>query len=69
MTLADRKLLHEIVVVVALKLVILAGLWFAFVRDGRVTVDAAAVAAQVSVRAPAPSRPNFPATTGDRHGQ
>ncbi len=65
MNLADRKLMREIVVVVVLKLVVLTGLWWAFIRDARVTVDAAAVAVQVS----APSRIEFPSTTGDRHGQ
>jgi len=65
MNLADRKLLREIVIVVILKLVVLTGLWWAFVRDARVTVDAAAVAVQVS----APSHIEFPVTTGDRHGQ
>ena len=44
MTLADRKLLHEIVVVVVLKLAVLVVLWNAFVRNERVSVDAARVA-------------------------
>jgi hypothetical protein len=65
MTLADRKLLREIVVVVVLKLAVLALLWNAFVRDARVPVDAARVASQLSA---APSSPAS-ATTGDRHGQ
>jgi hypothetical protein len=67
MTLADRKLLHEIVVVVVLKLAVLVVLWNAFVRDERVTVDAARVASQVSAM-PSPSSPAS-ATTGDRYGQ
>ncbi|MFZ5504364.1 MAG: cytochrome oxidase putative small subunit CydP [Pseudomonadota bacterium] len=67
MTLADRKLLHEIVVVVVLKLAVLVVLWNAFVRNERVSVDAARVASQVSaVSSPSPSAS---ATTGDRHGQ
>lgn len=44
----DRKLLRELVVVVLLKLIVLIALWFAFVRDQRVSVDAERVAAVVA---------------------
>jgi len=41
---SDRKLLREIVVVVALKLVLIAALWWVFIRDHKVEVDAARMA-------------------------
>lgn len=50
----DRRLLREIVVVLALKFVLLALLWHAFVRDQRVDVDAAAFAQRIAPAAAAP---------------
>lgn len=37
----DRQLLRELVVVVIFKLVLLGGLWWFFIRDQSVHVDAA----------------------------
>lgn len=42
--LTGKRLARELWIVVLLKLVVLTGLWWAFVRDARVTVDPAAVA-------------------------
>jgi len=60
----DRRLLRELVVVIVLKLVILIALWFAFVRDQRVSVDADSVAAAVT--SPAFS---VRGSQGEVHGQ
>ena len=60
----DQKLLRELVVVVVLKLIVLVALWFAFVRDQRVSVDAASVAAVVT--SPAAS---VRGSQGEVHGQ
>ena len=60
----DRKLLRELVVVVVLKLIILITLWFAFVRDQRVILDAEHVAAFVA--SPASS---VRGSQGEVHGQ
>ena len=43
---ADRRLLRQLSVAVLLKLLVLVALWWFFVREQRVAVDAAAVAAQ-----------------------
>ncbi len=40
----DRRLLRELGIVLILKLLLLFGLWWAFVRDERIDVDAAKVA-------------------------
>jgi len=40
----DRRLRKEILVIVAIKLILIAGLWWCFIRDARVTVDSAAAA-------------------------
>lgn len=40
MTSADRRLLRHLVVAVVIKLIVLTALWWLFVRDTRVTVDA-----------------------------
>jgi len=56
----DRKLLRDLFVVVALKLVVLSVLWFVFVRDQRVSVDAGRVAALMTSPA---------ASQGEDHGQ
>ncbi len=62
---ADQGLLRHIVVVVVVKLVLITALWWVFVRDARVAVDPAAMAAQVS--APVPSKRSPPA--GEAHDQ
>ena len=53
MTRQDRRLARHLAIAVALKLAVLAALWWAFVRDERVSVDAAATAAHLSAQ---PSR-------------
>ncbi len=58
MTPADQRLVKRLAWVLVLKLVLLAGLWWAFVRDQRVTVDAAGMAAQALV-------PGSDTVTGD----
>ncbi len=40
----DKRLLRRLAVAVLIKLALLAGLWWAFVRDARVVVDAEAIA-------------------------
>ncbi|MFZ2124163.1 MAG: cytochrome oxidase putative small subunit CydP [Rhodoferax sp.] len=49
MKLADQILVKKLAVVLAIKLVLLYGLWWGFVRDQRVTVDASGMAAQALV--------------------
>ncbi len=44
----DHRLLREIVVVILIKLVLLTGLWWAFIRDHKVSVDGHAMAAHAS---------------------
>ncbi|MDO8321227.1 cytochrome oxidase putative small subunit CydP [Rhodoferax sp.] len=46
---ADQRLVKRLAWVLAIKLVLLYGLWWGFVRDQRVTVDAAGMAAQALV--------------------
>ena len=62
MTQTDRKLLRELTVVVVLKFIVLTALWFAFVRDQRVSVDAEHAAAVVTA-------PSVPGSQGEVHGQ
>jgi len=50
----DRRLLWHLVIAVAIKLVLLAGLWWAFVRDARVEVDPAVAARHLVAPQPAP---------------
>lgn len=47
MTEDERRLLRHLVTAVLVKLVVLVALWFAFVRDARVSVDTDRVAAQI----------------------
>ena len=42
----DRGLVRNLALVLVLKLVVLSGLWWVFVRDQRTTVDGDSVAAQ-----------------------
>ena len=44
MNLSDRSLLTKLAVVLLVKVVLLVGLWWCFVRDDRVTVDSGAQA-------------------------
>ena len=50
MKLADQLLVKRLGVVLVIKLVLLFGLWWGFVRDQQVTVDANGMAAQELVR-------------------
>lgn len=47
MTQVERRLLRHLAAAVLVKLVVLALLWWAFVRDARVSVDTDHVAAQL----------------------
>lgn len=47
MTQDERRLLRHLVIAVLIKLVVLVVLWWAFVRDARVSVDTDRVAAQL----------------------
>jgi uncharacterized membrane protein YozB (DUF420 family) len=44
---SDRRLLQHLVIAVAIKLLVLFALWWAFVRDERVTPDSGQVATHV----------------------
>jgi hypothetical protein len=56
MTPDERRLTRHIAWAVALKLALLAALWWFFVRDDRVSVDAARAAAHLSAPAPPQGR-------------
>jgi hypothetical protein len=47
MTQDERRLLRHLVTAVLIKLAVLVVLWFAFVRDARVSVDTDRAAAQM----------------------
>ena len=64
MTQTDRKLLRDITIVVVLKLIALTALWFAFVRDQKVSVDAERAAAVVTS-----TTPSVRASQGEVHAQ
>lgn len=57
MDLRDRLLVRKLAVVLAIKLVVLTGLWWGFVRDQRVPVDTDRAAMQLLGRHPAPMLP------------
>lgn len=46
----DRRLVRHLAIAVVLKLVVLSGLWWAFVRDVRVNMGAEQTAAHISVQ-------------------
>lgn len=48
----DRRLTRHLALAVALKLALLATLWWCFVRDEQVNVDASAAAAHLSAPQP-----------------
>lgn len=48
----DRRLLRYLVHAVLIKLAVLTLLWFVFIRDARVAVDADAAAAQMGTAVP-----------------
>lgn len=51
---AERRLMPHLVIAVAVKLAVLAGLWWGFVRDRHVAVDPEQAAAHIAGE---PSRP------------
>jgi hypothetical protein len=57
MTPDERRLTRHLVLAVAVKLALLAGLWWAFVGDFRVAVDADTAAAQLGSTPPTPGAP------------
>lgn len=65
MNLSDQGLLRHLVVVVLIKLILITTLWWVFIRESRVSVDTAAMAAQVSTSTPPLHQP----TPGEPHGQ
>lgn len=65
MPLPDHGLLRHLILVVILKLALITALWWAFVRDAHVAVDATTMARQVS----APIANAQQSTTGETHGQ
>ena len=54
MTHDERRLLGHLVIAVAVKLVILTALWWVFVRDNQVTVDAEQSARQLGLTSAVP---------------
>jgi hypothetical protein len=44
----ESRLVRHLALAVALKLVVLGALWWVFVRDGRVDVDASRAAARIA---------------------
>lgn len=65
MKLSDQGLFRHLVVVVLIKLMLITALWWVFIRDARVAVDSAAMAARVSTSA----LPLHQPTQGENHGQ
>jgi hypothetical protein len=60
---AQDRLVRHLVIAVALKLVVLTGLWWAFVRDERVGVNADRAAAHLGTVVDARPLPSAPAST------
>jgi len=60
MNAAQDRLVRHLVIAVALKLVVLTGLWWAFVRDERVGVDADRAAAHLGALVDANTLPSAP---------
>jgi hypothetical protein len=65
---AQDRLVRHLVIAVALKLVVLTGLWAAFVRNERVGVDADRAAAHLGTAVDASPLPSAPvrATSGEQ---
>ena len=59
----EKTLAKKLATVLVLKLAVLLALWWGFVRDQRVTVDAQSVATQFLQRVPAPTSGVTPSTT------
>ncbi|MDI3490496.1 MAG: hypothetical protein RBS10_05810 [Thauera propionica] len=62
---SDQGLLRHLTLVVVIKLALITALWWAFIRDAKVTVDPGAMAAQVV----APASTKQHTTSGETHGQ
>ncbi len=62
----DQRLLHEIVVVVVLKLALITALWWTFIRDHKVEVDVGRMAVRVTAGAH-PGDDNNPDGETDGH--
>jgi hypothetical protein len=60
MDLSDKKLVKKLAVVLVLKLAILIGLWWVFVRDHRIAVDGNSVAAQFLTPVPTTAQGSKP---------
>ena len=65
MTLMERGLLRHLTLAIVIKLALISALWWAFIRDAKVAVDAGAMAAQVL----APATVKQHTTSGETHGQ
>lgn len=50
----ERRLLRHLVIAVVVKLAVLVGLWWGFVRDQRVDADTAQTATHLGVTPPVP---------------
>jgi uncharacterized protein involved in cysteine biosynthesis len=55
MTCDDKRLLRHLVLAVLIKLALLTALWWIFVRDAHVAVDAQSTATHLGGPAPSPS--------------
>ncbi len=55
MEIGHRRLVRHLAIAVALKLVVITALWFAFVQDARVVVGAEQAAAHIGTSTPSPS--------------
>jgi hypothetical protein len=60
MNLSDKNLLNKLAIALVLKLAILLGLWWVFVRDHRVALDGNSVAAQRLRPAPTKAQDSRP---------
>jgi hypothetical protein len=65
MNLADRKLVRDITFVIVIKLIFITALWWAFIRDAKVGVDAGTMASQMA----APARSGQSKHMGERNDQ
>lgn len=65
MPLMERGLLRHLTLAIVIKLALITALWWAFIRDAKVAVDAGAMAAQVL----APASVKQHTTSGETHGQ
>ncbi len=54
MTRDENRLVRHLAIAILVKLALLVALWWGFVRDHRVTVDADRAAAQIGATAPIP---------------